>query len=184
MATTTDLGPTTTTQTTAQGRKPWRFSGKARKLVLLVHIVSAGIWIGVDVIVAVLVCVGWFSSDTQTQATAYQALGLVAVWPMLVSGMVCLVSGIMLGLGSKYGLVRYKWVAVKLVLNVALVVLVFFALRPDMAETVEYGRALGAGTPNDTDISGMFFPPAVSLTALSFAMYLSIFKPWGRTRRR
>lgn len=180
MATTTELGPTTAPRRT---RKPWRLSGKARKLTLFVHILSAGIWIGVVVVVAVLVCVGWFSSDTQNQATAYQALGLVAVWPMLVAGATCLASGVLLGLGSKYGLIRYKWVATKLVLNVALVVLVYFALRPGMAETVEYGRALAAGTPNDTDVSGMFFPPAVSLTALSFATYLSIFKPWGRTPR-
>lgn len=181
MATTTELGPTTTTARRKSG--PWRLSGKARKLTLFVHILSAGTWIGVDVVVAVLVCVGWFSSDTQNQATAYQALGLVAVWPMLVSGLTCLVSGVLLGLGSKYGLVRYWWVAIKLVLNVGLTVLVFFALRPGMAETVEFGRALGAGTPTGSAPSDMFFPPAVSLTALSFATYLSIFKPWGRTPR-
>lgn len=181
MATTTELGPTTTPR---RARKPWRLSGRARKVTLFAHILSSGIWIGVDVVVGVLVCVGWFSSDSQTRATAYQALGIVAVWPMLVSGVACLLSGVLLGLGSKYGLIRYKWVAVKLVLNVALVVLVYFALRPGIGEAVEFGRSVGAGTPNDTDVSGMFFPPAVSLTALSFATYLSIFKPWGRTPRR
>lgn len=36
-----------------------------------------------------------------------------------------------------------------------------------------------AGQPAKAD---MFFPPAVSLVALSFARYVSIFEPWGWTR--
>jgi hypothetical protein len=29
----------------------------------------------------------------------------------------------------------------------------------------------------------MLFPPVVSICALSFATYLGVFKPWGRTPR-
>jgi hypothetical protein len=37
---------------------------------------------------------------------------------------VSLASGVVLGLGTKWGLIRYWWVAAKLVLNVVLVALV------------------------------------------------------------
>lgn len=43
----------------------------------------------------------------------------------------------MLGLGTKWGLVRYWWVAIKLALNAALVALVAFALRPGVTELAE-----------------------------------------------
>jgi hypothetical protein len=175
----------TTTQMTRQPAKPaWRLGKRGRKVALLVHIVSAGTWIGIDVVVAVLVGVGWFADSDSIRGVAYQALGLFVVWPMLTSAVVCLGSGLLLGWGSKYGLVRYWWVTVKLFLNLLLTTLILVALKPAMPEVAEYGRSLVAGQPDGTEVSDLFFPPIVSLTLLTFATTLSIFKPWGRTRRR
>jgi hypothetical protein len=166
-----------------QARRPWRLRGRARKGMLIAHLLSAGIWIGVDLLVAVFVLVGWFSDDAGLRSVAYQALGSFVLWPMLVSALVCLATGVVLGLGSKYGLVRYWWVAVKLVLNLVLAVLIIVLLRPGMDEVVAYGRSVGAGEPTAFDASGLFFPPAVSLSALTFATILSVAKPWGRLRK-
>lgn len=153
-----------------------------RKAILVLHIVSAGAWIGIDVIVGVLVVAGFFTSEHTVQGLAYQALGTFAVVPMLTTALVSLVSGVLLGLGTRYGLVRYWWVAVKLVLNVVLCVLIVFALEPGMADIVEHGRILASGGESPLDVSTLFFPPAVSLSTLSFATVLAVFKPWGRVR--
>jgi hypothetical protein len=150
--------------------------------MLVVHILSAGAWVGIDVVVGVLVVSGWFTGDRAIRGLAYQALGVFAVGPMLTAGLVCLVSGIVLGLGSRYGLVRYWWVAVKLVMNVVLCVAIVFALRPGMGDLVEHGRALAAGHPSTLDVSTLFFPPAVSLASLTVATVLAVVKPWGRIR--
>lgn len=154
----------------------------SRKAVVVVHIISAGAWIGIDVIVGVLVIAGWFTADPVIRGLAYQALGTFAVGPMLVSGLVCLGSGVLLGLGTRFGLVRYWWVVLKLVMNIVLCVLIVLALRPGMAEVVEHGRILAAGGQSPIDVSTLFFPPAVSLTALTVATILGVFKPWGRIR--
>jgi len=165
-------------------RAPFRLRGRTRKIVLILHILSVGTWVGVDVIVAVLVLTGWLSTDPSTRGLAYQALGTFVVWPMLISGLVSLATGVILGLGSKYGLVRYWWVAVKLVLNVVLCTLILVALQPGLGEITRYGRDLAAGTAAERDVSDLFFPPIVSLSALTFATILSVAKPWGRLRRR
>jgi len=68
-----------------------------------VHILSSAAWIGIDVIVAVLVLTGWFSDDLAVRSIAYQALATFVVWPMLSSGLLCLVTGVLLGLGTKWG---------------------------------------------------------------------------------
>jgi len=162
---------------------PWRLRGRARKTVLIAHILSVGTWVGIDVLVGLLVLTGWLSTDPALRGAAYQALGEFVLWPMLTAALASLVTGVILGLGSKYGLVRYWWVAVKLVLNVVLGTLIVVLLRPMLAELAEYGRAVAAGTAADRDLSQLFFPPAVSLTALTVATVLSVAKPWGRTRR-
>jgi hypothetical protein len=168
----------------AEAGRMARLGARARKVTLVVHLVSVGAWIGIDVMVAVLVGVGWFADDPVRRGTAYQALGWFVVWPMLTAALVCLASGVVLGLGSRWGLVRYWWVLVKLVLNLVLCTLILVALRPGLPEVVEHGRALATGAASDVDVSFLFYPPAVSLTALVLATTIAVFKPWGRVRRR
>lgn len=157
---------------------------RTRKLWLVLHLLSAGAWIGIDVVVAVLVAVGRFGGSPERRGLAYQALGAFVVWPMLTSGLVCLVTGLVLGWFTKWGLLRYWWVAVKLVLNLILCTLIVVVLRPGMAEVSEYGAALSAGVPTSFDVGDLVFPPIVSLTTLSLATVLAVYKPWGRLRRR
>ncbi|WP_202817956.1 hypothetical protein [Actinopolymorpha cephalotaxi] len=156
-------------------------SGRARKGVLLVHVAAAGTWLGIDVVMAVVVFTAVLSDDRHTVALCYQALRLFTVWPLLVTGLMCLTSGIWLGLGTRYGLLRYWWVAVKLALNLLLTGLVLVALRPTVAESAEYGRLLAAGQPGIPP-QDMIYPPIVSPLLVGFAFVLAVFKPWGRIR--
>lgn len=163
---------------------PWiRLSRRWRKATLVAHIVSAGAWIGVDVMVAVLVLTGKFGTTDEVRGLAYEALATFVVWPMLGCALVCLITGVVLGLGTKWGLLRYWWVAVKLVFNLVLCVLILVALQPGMDEVADYGRDLPAGAAEPAAITNLFFPPAVSLTTLTIATVLAVAKPWGRIRR-
>lgn len=155
---------------------------RTRKGVLVVHIASAGAWLGVDVAMAVLIFTAVFNHDTGTRALCYQALQLFAVWPLFTAGIICLASGVVLGLTSRYGLVRFWWVALKLALNVVLTGLVPLALRPGLSELSELGRELAAGHIVTASVGNMIYPPIVSPAALLVAVVLAVFKPWGRIR--
>jgi hypothetical protein len=169
----------TTPQTVSSG---WRLGRGARRIVLVTHIASAGAWLGIDVLLGVLVVTGLLADDA-TAAIAYQALGRFVVWPMFTAGVICLLSGLLLGLGGKYGLLRYWWVATKLVLNLLLSSLVLVLLAPGMPGVAEYGRLLAAGQlPPTQPIDFLVYPPTVSTTALLVAITLSVVKPWGRIR--
>ena len=161
----------------------FRLGRRARKAVLLTHIAAAGAWLGIDVVLGVVVGTALVTGDGQQAGVALQSLGLFAVGPLVVVGLLCLASGILLGAGSTYGLVRYWWVAVKLVLNVVLVVLVLVLLRPGVGEVSEAARAgllAGTGPP---PVGDLVFPPLVSGTLVLVAMALSVLKPWGTIRR-
>lgn len=177
-------GPTEPGHRPASRRDPrrLRLSRRTRRAWLVAHIVAGGAWVGIDVVMACLVVVGLSTGDDRREALCWQAIELFAVWPLFTAGVTCLATGIVLGIGTKYGLVRYWWVAVKLVLNVILAVLILFLLRPGVHDLAGYGRALAGGTRTSLDISSAVMPPIVSLTALFVATVLSVFKPWGRTR--
>lgn len=164
--------------------KPRRLGARARKGVLLLHIVSSGAWLGLDVAVAVLVGTALLTEDAGVAATSLRGLQLFAIWPMLAASLVCLSSGVVLGLGTKYGLVRYWWVAIKLVANVAMCVLIAFALRALVGTAADVAVRLAVSDPDAHVPADLPMPPIVSLTLLSTAFVLSVFKPWGRLRRQ
>ena len=126
------------TNHTLGGTRPWRLGARTRKGVLVVHIVSAGVdryrhrhgrrYLPRPP-----------SRRRQHQGALLPGLELFAVWPLLTAGLVCLASGVVLGLGTKYGLVRYWWVAIKLMLNIVLTALVLIALRPEVSKAAEQG---------------------------------------------
>jgi hypothetical protein len=87
------------------------------------------------------------------------------------------VSGVVLGLGTPYGLVRYWWVAIKLAINIAFVALVLVALRPEVLEVAEQGRQFAAGLPASLAVGDLIYPPIVS-------PILAVFKPSGLIRKR
>ena len=157
-------------------------SARLRKVLLLVHISAAGVWLGLDLVLGILVFTALGADPTGAGAAA-ASLAAVATWPLVIAGLVTLVTGVLLGLGTKYGLVRYWWVLVKLVVNVVLVTLVL-VLWPGVTAVGDAGRAALAGGESPTIPATLVFPPIVSSTALIVALTLSVFKPWGRTRRR
>jgi len=161
-----------------------RFGRTTRKSLLVLHVACGVGWMGADVVLAILMLTGWFSGDGPTVAAAYTAARLVIppAVPVLAGGM--LVTGVLLGIGTKYGLVQWWWVFVKLVIGVVLTVLVFVLLLPG---ALDLPTGLTGTADEIRDLVGregrhLLFPPLVSFVALAFSLVVSVFKPWGRTR--
>ena len=177
---------TATAQPRDTSRPPdrrWRLRPRLRKAVLVAHILSVATWFGVDVVAAVLVVTG-MSADPATAGLAYRALGTFVLGPMLTAALATLATGLLLGWGTRWGLVRYWWVLAKLVITLVLTVLIVLALAPMMPEVVVHGEQLVAGSTATGDVRDLVFPPIVSVAALSVATVLSVFKPWRRIGRR
>ena len=160
-----------------------KLSGRARKAVLLVHVLSAAAWLGIDLALGILVVVALSTTDVNTAAISVQAIDVFAIWPMLGASVVCLISGVVLGVTSKYGLVKYWWVALKLFMNVGMSLLIAFSLRPGVAEAARIGERMAAGDPTAVLSPELMYPVVVAPTLLLFAYILSVFKPWGRIRK-
>ncbi|HEU5155562.1 MAG TPA: hypothetical protein VFU43_01075 [Streptosporangiaceae bacterium] len=170
--------------TTTTTRPSRRLGGRTRKTVLVLHVVSGAAWFGIDLAFGILVVTALVTDDPRTAGIAVRAAALFAIWPMFAASLLCLTAGVVLGLGGKYGLVRYWWVAVKLVLNVLMSTLILVALRPGVDEAASIGERLMAGDTSASLPPDMLFPVVVAPSMLLTAYLLSVFKPWGRLRRR
>jgi hypothetical protein len=86
-----------------------------------------------------------------------------------------IVSGITLGLGTKWGVFRYPWVVAKLMLIVSVMVVGGLFIGPGVTRTL-------AGTGDAT--TQLIAAGAYDVLALGVATSLSVFKPGGPFRRR
>lgn len=157
-----------------------RLRPPVRRAVLAAHLISMGAWIGIDVVLAVLVVTGLLAAPA-TAAIALQALPLL-LWPMLTASLVCLISGLVLSVHSRWGVVRYWWVAIKFAINVVFSTLIVVALWPGVSDAAEHGRNLAAGIPDGFTPDRIVYPPIVSPAGLVLAVLLAGYKPWGRVR--
>lgn len=174
-----------TEATRSPSRRFPRLRRKGRKALLLFHVLSSVSWIGVDLAMGVLAYRGLATDDPEELAVIYRALEMFCVPLLLTLGLLSLVSGIWLGLGTRFGLVRYWWVVVKLAISLVLLTLVLIALRPTLIEGAAQAAVVDGSLPERlTDVRrNMIFPPVVSTTALAFVTWLGVYKPWGVTPR-
>jgi hypothetical protein len=164
---------------------PWRLTPATRKAVLVLHVVAGIGWMGVDIALLVLLISARTTNDAALVVSGFNAIGMIvpiAVPPLSLS---ILVTGIILGLGTRWGLVRYWWVLVKLLLSLVMTVLVFVSLVPAVSSmTVLSATTISADAVRaslGTLPTMLLFPPIVSFLMLGVAAILSIFKPWHRT---
>lgn len=161
-----------------------RLSRGARRFTLFLHVLVTLSWIGVDLVIGVLSFTGLSTDDPRTMAVAYTAISMFGAPLLLTLGLATLATGVVLGLGTRYGLLRYWWVAIKLVISIVLTVLVLLALRPTLHDGAVAAKVVDATLPERLSQVrfNMVFPPLVSTTALVFAAWLGTYKPWGRIR--
>ncbi|QFU88960.1 hypothetical protein [Amycolatopsis sp. YIM 10] len=172
---------------TTTSRVPgFRLGPRARKSVVTVHIVTSVGWLGITVANLVLVLIGMSTADPARQHAAFLAMAMVGETLLVPVSLLAFASGLVLSLGTKWGLFRYWWVAVKFVLTLIAVVLTPLASVPGLSELAEVVSAAPAGQLIDT---GEYAVGLLSAGCVSTSMYLTCvlmtaFKPGGRIRKR
>jgi hypothetical protein len=163
----------------------WRLPPAWRKALLVLHVVSGISWMGVDIAILVLLITARTTADPLLVVSAFNAIRMIVPVAVPPLSLAILVTGLSLGLGTTWGLVRYWWVLVKLVLSLVMTVLVFTSLVPAVnqigviAMTTTSADAVRASL--GPLLTGLMFPPIVSFLMLGVATVLSIFRPWQRT---
>jgi hypothetical protein len=146
-----------------------------RRAVLTLHIV-AGVGLLGDVAAVLAVNVrAAGTGDPALAAASYDLLGMFTVMFGIPLSFVALGTGILLGMATPWGVLRYAWVAAKLALLAGVILVGALVLGPG----TEAMRS-GDGGAEARLIAGS----AYDVVALSVATGLSVFKPRRRRARR
>ena len=150
-----------------------------RKLVLTVHITFSVGWIGAVVAYLVLGVSAVTSQDAQTVRAAWIAMELTGWLAIVPLALAALSSGIVISLGTPWGLFRHYWVLITLVLT-TLATVVLLLRMPTVSLLAAVAReADGAGL---AALGGDLLHPGVGLLVLLVITVLNVYKPRGLTR--
>jgi hypothetical protein len=151
-----------------------------RKLVLAVHLAVSVGWLGAAAAYIPLDVAASTSDDLGMLRAAYLAMDTIVRYAIVPLGLLALLTGILVSVGTKWGLVRHWWVLVSLVLTTfAVVVLVvestaigaYAAVAAQPGTSVEQLRSFG----------GTLLHSVGGAVVLLVVLVLNVFKPRGMT---
>lgn len=152
-----------------------------RKFVLAVHLITSVGWIGAVVAYVALGVSAATSQDTQTVRAAWitmELIGWIAIVPLALAA---LLTGLLMSLGTPWGLFRHYWVLISLVLTI-LATGVLLLHMPTVSALAGVARAA-----DDANLGGLrvyggdLFHAGIGLLVLLVIAVLNVYKPRGLT---
>lgn len=140
-----------------------------RKILLVIHVTASAGWIGVEACLLALAARG---NAGQPAPAIYTAAGTLGNMLAFRACLLTLATGLLLSLGTPWGLLRHYWVITKLVLTTAVMLADIFTIDPLLSRAA---AGLGPGSGPLAAVS------AAQIAVLLVTMVITVFKPWGRT---
>ena len=89
-----------------------------RKIVLIIHVTCSVAWIGAVLAFLALVLIAMNSAATANLLASWIAMRLIGWYVIVPLALASLLTGIIMALGTKWGLFRHYWVLISLVLTI------------------------------------------------------------------
>jgi hypothetical protein len=150
-----------------------------RKLALTAHIVTSVGWIGAVVAYLALGISAVTSQDTQTVRATWSAMELTGWLAIVPLALVALLTGIIMSLGTSWGLFRHYWVLISLVLTIVATVILLLHM-PTVSALANMMRAMNGDHVGG--LGGDLFHAGGGLLVLLIITVLNVYKPRGLTR--
>ncbi|MGH3624639.1 MAG: hypothetical protein ACRDQ5_23105 [Sciscionella sp.] len=162
-------------------RKGARLNPRWRKVALIAHVAVSVGWLGAAYGMAVL---GLAASGAEAafRHASYELVHASDQFVMIPLSLASLITGLIVSLGTQWGLAKHYWVLAKLLGTVA--AMLFAALY--VSQQVKLAVSMTANDPG-VDISSVGWRIVLGSAAMGLVLLtnttLSVVKPWGRTAR-
>jgi hypothetical protein len=153
---------------------PRRLPRRLRVALLVVHVAASAGWLGLDAALVALDVIGLNSGDPVVRAGVVAAMAVIACWVLIPVVCASLCSGLVLAMGTPWGLARHWWLVAKSGIAVVLTATGVALTLPRIA-----GVVAGEGEPIQ---ARTLVARSVALGLLLAATGISVVKPWGKTR--
>jgi hypothetical protein len=152
---------------------------RLRKFALAAHLTLSVGWIGAVVAYLALGAAAVTSEDPTTIRGAWVAMELTGWYVIVPLALASLLTGLLMALGTRWGLLRHYWVLFSLGLTVFAVAVLLLHM-PTVTSTADIAQR--ADQARLETLGGDLGHPAIGLGVLLVIQVLNVYKPRGMTR--
>ena len=150
-----------------------------RKFALTVHVTFSVGWIGAVVAYLGLGVAAVTSQHAQTVRAVWIAMELTGWYVIVPLALASLLTGLVMALGTRWGLFQHYWVLLSFVLTI-LAVVVLLLHMPDVSSIADVVQE-AADADLFGGLGGDLFHPGLGLVVLLVIQVLNVYKPRGMT---
>lgn len=149
-----------------------------RKFALTAHLICSIGWIGAIVAYLALAAAAWTTQDVQTVRASWVGMEVIGWYAIIPLALASLSTGLVMSLGTRWGLFRHYWVLFTLLLTV-LAVVVLVVHMPTVSSFAD--AAAEADAASRAGLRGEFVHAGGGLLVLVVVTGLNVYKPRGLT---
>jgi len=151
-----------------------------RKFALTTHITVSVGWIGAVAAYLALDVTALTSQDAQTLRAAYLAMELIAWYVIVPLALATLLTGLVMSLGTRWGLFRHYWVLISLLLTV-LAVVVLLVTTQTISQLATVAADPTTSSAEFRTLPSTLLHSGLGLVVLLIVLVLNVYKPRGLT---
>lgn len=149
-----------------------------RKFALTVHVTFSVGWIGGVVAYLTLGVTAVTSPEVQTVRATWTAMELIGWFAIVPLALASLLTGLVMSLGTRWGLFRHYWTLISFLLTVFATVTLLLHM-PDVSFLADVAQGVEKARLNE--LGGDLFHSGLGLVVLLVIQVLNVYKPRGLT---
>lgn len=163
-----------------------KLKNRGIKLLKAVHLLSAFLWTGGAF--SMMILVFFVKPDESHGMLTYAgSLKMIDDWMVIIGAVGCFITGLLYGIVTKWGFFKHRWITVKWIIALYMMILGTFAMGPCvdgnvllLEEISQYGLNSEIFWNNVLSIKWW---GAIQIFLLVVTIIISIYKPWEKKKR-
>lgn len=158
-----------------------------KNILVSIHVLAVCAWFGGTLS---LILLGFYLKNAQNSEQLIYSLSSMHIidenllkYPALAT----LITGILLSIWTQWGLVKYYWVVIKLVLTIFVIFLGIFFLNDWFSYLVKTAEQIGISALDESTFKSTWLSIIITgvfnLSCLAFMTFITYFKPFGKIKK-
>lgn len=161
-----------------------KLSVKGTRWLKIVHLILAAMWLGGAVSMLVIMLYGTYDFSGDAMRSSAVALKRVDDYIVIPGAIGLLFTGLAYSIWTNWGFFKYRWITVKWILTVLMILFGTFVMGPRVNANVYPIEELHLYHPDNMDyFLNIFYNSlfaSLQLAAMLFIFIISVLKPWRR----
>jgi hypothetical protein len=154
---------------------------RLRKFALTAHVTTSVGWLGAVAAFLPLAVAGLAGQDAQMVRATYLSMKLITSFVIIPLSLASLLTGLVLSLGTEWGLFRHYWILVKLLITLVSTIILLVHMQPISTLAIAAAKITVFNANLQRLQLQMVVASVVALLVLIVLTVLSVYKPRGMT---